>query len=259
MSAILQPGHRAAVIGATGTIGSAICAAYAEAGAVVSALDLYGDLARETVSRLPGEGHTAGQIDVTVTENVTAAANVVWGEGAVDSIAYAAGIETTCDVVDTVWETHRRVMQVNLDGAIAVGQAFGRRMLADNVGGSFVYLASTAGKRGEAGGASYCASKFALLGFVESFAAEAGPAGIRVNALCPGNVDSPMLRSVAAGIARREGRTVEEVLRESADAAAERRLVDPAEVAAAAVWLASPVAGGINGESVNVDAGALTG
>jgi NAD(P)-dependent dehydrogenase (short-subunit alcohol dehydrogenase family) len=94
---------------------------------------------------------------------------------------------------------------------------------------------------------------------MQCFAAEVASRGVRVNAICPGDVDSPMLRRVAARQAARSGRTVGEVLAAYAAATAAGRLVRPEEVAGAAVWLASPLAGGVAGESVNVDAGALTG
>src|SRR5207244_3002112 len=82
-------------------------------------------------------------------------------------------------------------------GAFYAGQAFATRMLGADRPGSFVFLSSTAGKRGEAGASAYCASKFGLIGMMESFAAEVAAKGIRVNAICPGNVDSPMLRAIA--------------------------------------------------------------
>jgi NAD(P)-dependent dehydrogenase (short-subunit alcohol dehydrogenase family) len=255
----LASGHRAAVIGAAGTIGRAVCEAFAAAGAAVTALDVDEAGAASVASSLRGEGHGARALDVTDAEAVGRAAEEVFGAGRLDSVVYSPGIETTCDVVDTDWEVYHRVLAVNLHGAVRVAQAFGRHMLEAGAGGSFVFLASTAGKRGEAGAAAYCASKFGLLGVVECFAAEAGPHGIRVNALCPGNVDSPMLRAVAAGIAGRAGSSADEVLDAMAAEAAERRLVRAEEVARAAVWLASPAASGVNGESLNVDAGALTG
>jgi len=255
----LAAGHRTAVIGAAGAIGSAVCEAFAAAGSAVTVLDVDGPGAASVASSLPGVGHEARALDVTDAKAVEHAAEEVWRSGRLDSVVYASGIETTCDVVDTNWDAYHRVLAVNLHGAICVGQAFGRRMLDAGAGGSFVFVASTAGKRGEAGAAAYCASKFGLLGVVQCFAAEAGPHGIRVNALCPGNVDSPMLRAVAAGIAGRLGSSAEDVLAAMAAEVAERRLVRPEEVADAAVWLASPAASGVNGESVNVDAGGLTG
>ncbi len=246
------------VIGACGTIGSAVCRAFAGRGARVLALDLDPDAAAGLARSLPGAGHRGSSIDVTDLESVDAAASLSDHSGAV---VYAAGVETTCDVLDTDWPVYRRVLEINLIGAVAVGQAFGRRMIAAGEGGCFVYLSSVAGKRGEAGAAAYCASKFGLQGVVECFAAEVAMHGIRVNAICPGNVDSPMLRSVAEAQVRRESgaRTTEDVMTSYVEDAAERRLVDPDEVAEVAAWLCSPAASGINGESINVDAGALTG
>jgi NAD(P)-dependent dehydrogenase (short-subunit alcohol dehydrogenase family) len=150
-------------------------------------------------------------------------------------------------------------MAVNLDGAFYTAQAFATRMLGAGRPGSFVFLSSTAGKRGEAGASAYCASKFGLIGMMESFAAEVAAKGIRVNAICPGNVDSPMLRAIARDVARREGTSDEAVRERFTNVAAARRLVLPAEVAAVAVWLASPPASAVMGEALNVDACTLAG
>ena len=150
-------------------------------------------------------------------------------------------------------------MAINLDGAFFVGGAFSRRMVDARRGGSFVYLSSTAGLRGEAGASAYCASKFGINGLMESLAAELSPAGIRANAVAPGNVDSPMLRAVAENQAEREGATPEEMLDRYAHAGGAVRLVDPAEVGAAVVWLASPLASGVTGHVVRVDVGQMIG
>lgn len=150
-------------------------------------------------------------------------------------------------------------MAVNLDGAFYTGGAFTRSLRARGRGGSFVFLASTAGVRGEAGASAYCASKFGLIGLVESLAAELTAHDIRVNAVAPGNVDSPLLRSVAANQAAREGTSEEEMLDRYAHAGAARRLVTTAEVADVVVWLSSPLASGVTGLVVRVDAGQMIG
>jgi NAD(P)-dependent dehydrogenase (short-subunit alcohol dehydrogenase family) len=254
----LLDGHRAAVVGA-GAIGSAICRAYADAGAHVVALDLRRDAAAVAVAGLAGDGHAALRVDVTDPGSVEAAADEVWRDGAADSVVYTAGIAFTADVTDTDWSQYRALMDVNLGGAFHVAASFGRRMLASGVAGSLAFLSSTAGLRGEAGASAYCASKFGLRGLVESLAAELAGAAIRVNAICPGNVDSPLLEAVARDVAVREGATVQETLERFAHAGAARRLVTPEEVAGTAVWLASPLARGVTGESVRVDAGQLVG
>jgi NAD(P)-dependent dehydrogenase (short-subunit alcohol dehydrogenase family) len=251
--------HRAVVVGAAGAIGSAICRAYAEAGATVWAVDLNLTAARDLASGLGDGEHRGAAADVTDAGAVERLAAEVWSEGPIDSVVYAAGVEFTADVAKTVWSDYRRLMAVNLDGAFYTAQAFVTRMLDASRPGSFVFLSSTAGKRGEPGASAYCASKFGLIGLVESFAAEVAAKGIRVNAICPGNVDSPMLRAVARGVARREGAGYEAVMEQFANVAAARRLVSPAEVAAVAVWLASPLASAVMGEAINVDACTLAG
>lgn len=256
MSLSLPSGHHAVVVGAGGAIGAAICRAYAEAGARVTALDLDLVAAERVVAGLHGGSHTAGAIDVTDRDDVTRAAAVA---DAADSVVYTPGLAPTFEVLDFDWESYHRTIAVNLHGALYVAQAFGRPMVEGRRGGAFTFLSSSAGKHGEPGAAAYCASKFALQGVMECFAAEVGDKGVRVNAICPGNVDTPMLRGVAEAQAQLEGRAPGEVLEEYAQLAATRRLVTVEEVGAVAVWLASPLASGITGESVNVDAGALTG
>ncbi len=248
-------GHRAVVVGAGGAIGAAICRAYVAAGAAVCALDLDVEAAGRVVAALAGE-HRTGRIDVTDVASVDDAAEEC---GPVDSVVYSAGVAFTADLTETDWARYRSLMAVNLDGAFHVGASFACHMLKGERPGSFVFLSSTAGRRGEAGASAYCASKFGLIGLVESLAAELSPSGIRVNAICPGNVDSPLLRAVAADVAAREQVPTSEILDRFAHAGAARRLVSPDEVAEVAVWLASPRASGITGEAVRIDAGQLVG
>ena len=117
-------------------------------------------------------------------------------------------------------------------------------------------MSSFAGLRGEAGAAAYCASKFGLIGFVESFAAEMTSHNIRVNAISPGNVDSPMLKNVAELIARRNNSSTEKVYNEMRTSGAAKRLVLPSEVANLAVYLSSELSNGITGSIVKIDCGA---
>lgn len=248
--------HAAVVIGAGGAIGAAVGRAYAEAGACVRLLDLAEAAADRIAATLPGEGHHAGAVDVTDPDAVERAAE---DAGAVDSVVYCAGIAFTAEVAETDWKRYRALMAVNLDGAFYVGGAFARRMLTSERRGSLTFLSSTAGMRGEAGASAYCASKFGLIGLVESLAAELTGAEIRVNAICPGNVDSPLLRAVAGDVAAREGTTPVEMLERFTHVGAATRLVTPEEVAAVAVWLASPLASGVTGEAVRVDLGQLVG
>ena len=253
MTITLEPGHRAVVVGAAGTIGAAICRGYAAAGAAVLGLDLNPAAARAVITALPGSGHGSAALDVTSLAAVEAAAGEA-AQAAVSSLCYAAGIAPTFEVLDFDWAAYRRTMAINLDGALHCAYAFGREMAAAG-GGSMTFLSSAAGKQGAAGAAAYCASKFALRGVVESFAGEVGERGIRVNAVCPGEVASPMLTRVAQAQAARRGTNAAAELRDWAGAAALRRLVQPGEVADTVIWLASAQASAITGASIDVTAG----
>jgi NAD(P)-dependent dehydrogenase (short-subunit alcohol dehydrogenase family) len=250
--------HHAVIVGAGGAIGRATCRVFAEAGASLWALDLDERAASEAVAGLPG-GHQSRAVNVSDAVAIAELAVEICRERSVDSVVYAPGLVFTADVATTEWASYRQLMAVNLDGAFYCAQAFVRPMLAAKRAGSFVFISSMAGKRGEAGASAYCASKFGLIGMVESFAAETAASGIRVNAVCPGNVDSPMLRKVVVDIATREGREAETVWHEMAEVAAAKRLVSPGEVAAVCLWLCSSAASAVTGEAINVDAGALSG
>jgi NAD(P)-dependent dehydrogenase (short-subunit alcohol dehydrogenase family) len=254
MTVNLEPGHRAVVVGAAGAIGAAACQSYAAAGAVVVALDLDGSAAQALAGSLPGSGHRGAGLDVTDLAAVSAAAALAGQEG-ISSLCYAAGIAPTFEVLNFDWAAYRRTMAVNLDGALHIAHTFGTVMVAAGHGGSMTFISSAAGKQGAAGAAAYCASKFALRGVVESFAGEVGANGIRVNAICPGEVDSPMLARVAQGQAARHGLDPAVMLGEWTAAAALRRLVQPREVADAVVWLASAHASAITGASIDITAG----
>lgn len=249
-------GHCAVVLGAAGAIGQAICREYANCGARLWALDKDADAAYRLIESLGGN-HRALYVDVADRRTIDDVAAQIWECDTADSITYSVGIDRTGNLVDLDWSDYRRVMAVNLDGAVYTAMAFGHRMLKSGRPGCFTFLSSIAGQHGEPGAVPYCISKFGMIGLVESFAAEVASEGIRVNAICPGNVDSPLLRTVANGIARREGCDRETILCRMKSAAASGRFVQPNEVANAALWLASDRASGVTGISLNVDAGVI--
>lgn len=240
------------VVGAGGTLGAATCRVLADQGATVWAAD-YADAAA-VVAALPGTGHRTSRVDVTDEAAVTSLLAEVWDAmPPLDGLVYAAGTNYTGYVASTSWPDYERVMDVNVRGAFTVGKALARRLEADPRPFGTVWLSSVAGLVGEAGGSVYCASKFALIGFVQSYAAEIAAHGGRANAVCPGNVDSPMLRQLAEQVGRREGVDGDVLLRQWAEACAFRRLIEPDEVARTCAWLVSPDASGISGQTVVVD------
>lgn len=265
-------GLRAVVLGGLGTIGGAVSCALADAGAEVIVADLpvraradppvglLADASHENVAELPGSSPSREfrAVDVRSRKSVEELATYIWDTGGIDTVIYAPGVNYTDHVVDTDWDEYRQLMAVNLDGAFHTAKSFGSRQLAAARGGSFTFIASTAGKRGEAGASVYCATKFGLIGLVESFADEVASNGIRVNAVCPGNVDGPMIGWLAAAVAKREAIPVNEVERRFEAASAAGRFVKAEEVASVCVWLASPAASAVMGASIVVDAATLS-
>lgn len=237
---------RVLVVGAAGGIGRACVEVMAAAGWQVIAADLNGDA-------MPGAAETH-PLDVTDLTQVTALAAAT---GPVDAVIYAAGIVATMPIDKTDFTVWRRIMAVNLDGAAHVAQAFSGPMIARGKGGAFVFLSSAAGVRGEAMASAYSTSKAGLIGLTQSMAAELTPHAIRVNAVAPGNVDTPMLREVAREIARNGGGTEAKVWDSFARAGAAQRLVTAQEVAAVCAALCSPAFAAMTGTVVPVDAGYL--
>jgi NAD(P)-dependent dehydrogenase (short-subunit alcohol dehydrogenase family) len=251
-------GHRVVVIGGGGTIGKAVTSAFANAGASVVVADVEMGKLDSVLTDLSGDEHQARAVDVQSLQSVEDLAQHCWGMGAIDSVVYTPGVNYTGNVVDTDWAKYKHLMEVNLDGAFYTAKAFGSLMLASNRPGNFIFVASTAGKRGEAGASVYCATKFGLLGLVESFADEVASQGIRVNAVCPGNVEGPLLAQLVDSVSEREGTTADQVLDRFVRASAAGRLIQPHEVASVCVWLASAEASAVMGASIVVDGATLS-
>lgn len=248
----------AVVLGAGGGIGSACCLAFAGAGYRVVAGDIRVSAAEAAVRGLPREP-IAAAVDVTRADEVDRFTQGLAADGRIAALVYAPGLVMTAAIERTDWARYRDLMAVNLDGAFHAAAAFARVMKQGGPPAAMVLIASTAGRRGEAGASHYCASKFGLIGLGESLAAELAPDGIRVNVVCPGNVDTPMLREVARQVAAFRGLDEEGVWRSLHETGAARRLVRPEEVAAACVALCEPAFSGTTGATLTVDAGASVG
>ena len=238
-------GMQALVFGGTGAIGKAICRRLAEDGYELVVADL-GDRGH-LIADLPGRGHVYAACDVGDLQSVrSVVAERATGASVVVS---AVGINYTGPVAGTDWAAYERMQRVNLQGGFHIAAACEELAQPD----AYVFLASVAGLKGEAGGSVYCSTKFGLIGFVQSFAAEIAARGGRANSVCPGNVDSQLLRDLAVAVAEREGTTAEEILARLAGDSAFNRLITVDEVAETAAFLASPRSSGISGQSIVVD------
>jgi len=232
------------VWGANGTIGRACVDEFLSSGEEVYALDLH-------APEIPGAIGMA--TDVTDLDQVRATVREIDSSSPITGLVYAAGVNATGTVDSIDWSDYDRLMAVNLNGAFHVGAAWQGVCRQNPRTAGSVFISSTAGLVGEAGGSIYVATKFGLRGFVESFAAEMAPLGARANTVCPGNVDSVMLNRLAEQFASRQNTTPQEILDELAASSAFNRLITPTEVAKTCVWLCSKSASGISGQTIVVD------
>jgi 3-oxoacyl-[acyl-carrier protein] reductase len=232
-------------------------------GARVAVVDIDGDGALRVAAELRAAGATAQGFACDVSAPAAVAETVAAAERAlapIDVLANVAGIGDTASldgleaISDERWD---RVLAVNLRGPFLLCRALMPGMAARGRG-AVVNVSSLAGRSKSAnGGPAYSASKAGLLGLTRHLAFDYGPRGIRVNAICPGGVDTPMLR---AGGARAAASAEEAQARDSRRRAYEyfmpiKRLSSPDEQAAAIAFLASDDASYINGVALDVNGG----
>lgn len=236
-------GVRAIVTGGARGIGEAVARALAAEGAAVAVVDADGDGAEAVASSLTRA--TAHRADVRDTLGLERLAEAI-GPAAV--LVNAAGIQRvgrseTLD--DDVWDA---VVGVDLTGVFRCCRVFGRSML-DAGDGAIVNVASVSAEVGMPGRAAYCAAKAGVVGLTRALGVEWAPRGVRVNAVAPGYVRTPLVEeALAAGIISE----ADVVARVPAG-----RLADPDEIADAIVFLVSPAARYVMGQTLVVDGGYL--
>jgi NAD(P)-dependent dehydrogenase (short-subunit alcohol dehydrogenase family) len=239
----LLAGRVALVTGAAGAIGRAVAAAFAAAGARCQAADVS-----------PGEGMLA--CDVTDEVSVAAGIEAAQSLGPLTDVVHAAGIVSVGRVEDLTAAELRGVLEVNLVGSFLVARAAARAMTG---GGSITLMSSQAGLRGGANWSAYSASKAGVIRLAESLAQELAPRGVRVNAVCPGNVDTPMSEEAILRLAAGSGPSQAEIRARYLGGIPLGRFARPEEVASVCVFLASGMASYVTGASIVVDGGELSG
>jgi NAD(P)-dependent dehydrogenase (short-subunit alcohol dehydrogenase family) len=251
-------GRHALVTGAGGGIGLAVTAAFLAEGARCTAVDraaLPGaglvELLERHPDRLAYAPADVARVDVLGTL-VDAAAERF---GTVDLLFNNAAVFDMAPLLESDAAMYERLFDVNVKGLFFVMQSVLARLVASGRGGSVINLASQAGRRGEALVAHYCASKAAVISYTQSAALAMAPHGIRVNAIAPGVIDTPMWDGVDALFARYEGLAPGEKKAAVARAVPLGRMGTPADVVGAAVFLASDAAAYITAQTLNVDGG----
>jgi len=243
------------VTGSAAGIGAAIVRRFAEHGARVSVTDLDGDGAERLAASLPNAHAWALDVtDAAATDVVFDAAIAAFGP--LHVVVANAGVSSMRRVVDLSEADWDFNMNVNAKGVFLTNRAAVRRFLAYGHGGAIVNTASMAAKIGAPFLAHYSASKFGVVGFTQALAKEVAGDGIRVNAVCPGYVVTPMQERELAWEADLRGLTADEVRALYLRDVPLGRLETPEDVAKVVHFLASDEAAYMTGQALNVTGGA---
>ncbi|MEM5429288.1 SDR family oxidoreductase [Cupriavidus oxalaticus] len=245
-------GKRVLVTAGAGGIGRAITTAFAAAGAKVFACDIDEPALLRLQAEVPGVAISVCDIaDRASVERMVAEAAAALGglDVLINNAGIAGPVASVADVDPDAWET---VLRVNLTGTFMVTQRAIPHLKQSGLG-TILVMSSLAGRFGYPDRSPYATTKWGLIGFTKTLSRELGPSGIRVNAILPGAVEGPRIQQVLAGRAAASGRSV---LEEEAAALANqsiKRFVDPAEIAALAVFLASDAGRSISGQMIPID------
>ncbi len=247
-------GKTAMVTGAGSGIGRGIALRLAEMGAFIALLDVDEAKANDTaagIRSLGGESVTL-KCDVRSASDCRHAVEVaIQKRGRIDILCNSAGIAIRKNVVDLSEEEWDRALDVTLKSIYLLSREVIPHMMR-NGGGSIINIGSGWSLKGGPNAASYCAAKGGAVNLTRAMAIDHGKHNIRVNCVCPGDVDTPMLRSECAQL----GEDVEKFMRDAADRPL-RRVGTPEDVANAVLFLASPMSSWVTGAALVVDGGGL--
>jgi NAD(P)-dependent dehydrogenase (short-subunit alcohol dehydrogenase family) len=247
-------GKVALITGGASGIGRATALLFAQEEAAVMVADINSELGPSVVQEIQSHGGRAGfrQCDVTKAEDCRLAVAATLEQfGGLDILFNNAGIIRRADVVETTEEEWDRVMAVNLKSIFLMSK-YAVPEMAKAGSGAIINTSSGWGMKGGPKAVSYCASKGAVVNMTRAMAIDHGAQNIRVNCICPGDVDTPMLRHEA----RQLGQPEADFLAEAAIRPL-RRFGKPSEIAQAVLYLASEASSYVTGAALLVDGGGL--
>jgi len=244
----------AVVTGAASGIGRGIAMRISEMGAFVSVLDIDAKKGEETAAEIRNQGGEAlfTKCDVRSAADCRHAVETAiskWGR--IDILCNCAGIAIRKDVVDLTEEEWDRTLDITVKGIYLLSHEVVPHMIRAG-GGSIINIGSGWSLKGGPRAAAYCAAKGGAVNLTRAMAIDHGKHNIRVNCVCPGDVDTPMLRSECAQL----GEDAQTFMREAANRPL-ARVGTPEDIANAVLFLASPMSSWITGAALVVDGGGL--
>lgn len=240
-------GKVALVTGAASGMGAATAREFSAAGAQVVIVDRNAELATQVANEINAGGPVIGDVSDSTFCN-QAVATAIERHGRLDVMVNAAGIIVRADALNTSDEQWQRLMDINVNGVFYMCRAALAQMKKQG-SGAIVNFGSIWGGVGAAGVTAYCASKGAVHQMTRAMAMDHAKDNIRINAICPGEVNTPMLSS------ERSGPVTPEIMQQLADSVPTGRLAEPVEIAKVVVFIASDAASYMIGAMINVDAG----
>jgi 3-hydroxybutyrate dehydrogenase len=249
----LVGGRHALITGGGTGIGSAIAARLSEMGTRVTVVGRRPKPLQEVANGL--DEAQAVSFDVTdeaaVEEGLTTATEHF---GPVDILINNAGVADSSPFARTTSDAWHTMLEVNLTGVFLMSRAVLPGMV-ERGWGRIVSIASTAGLKGYAYVAAYCAAKHGVIGMTRSLALEVAPKGVTVNAVCPGYTETELLTESTANITEKTGASEDEARAQLLQSNPQGRFVAPKEVAEAAAWLVGPNTDAITGQAIAVAGG----
>jgi len=247
-------GKVAMVTGAASGIGRGISVRLAEMGAFIGLLDIDDIKGRESAAEIQADGGTSIFLNCDVriaAECRRAVETIIQRTGKIDILCNCAGIAIRKDIVELTEDEWDLALDVTLKGIYLLSREVVPHMIRGG-GGSIVNIGSGWSLKGGPRAASYCAAKGGTVNLTRAMAIDHGKSNIRVNCVCPGDVDTPMLHSECAQL----GEDAQAFMREAANRPL-GRVGTPDDVANAVLFLVSPMASWITGAALAVDGGGL--